>query len=162
MKKTLLQVTAFGLVAVLGGTTWAHVRRQKRDSLARDLMVEISRLSDPLGSGLEAEAAFDPAYLDELLQRVSTRVIVMKDSAARAVAQRIDDAWGFWDYDEEAVYTAFRSLRDQVQVSQVARAYLGLGGAGLLDTLRDRLDESEVSTVLSIVRSLPPYRTLQS
>ena len=84
----------------------------------------------------------------------------MKESAAARVAETIDDAWSFWGDDESKVNSAFRMLKDKVQVSQVAKAYQRLYNIHLIDKLNDRMSDDEIKTILSIVSALPPYRTL--
>ena len=162
MKKPLLQITALVLTGILGASLLADQRRRKRDQLAGKLLTEIQRLTNPGSAGILSEDAFDPAYPDRLLQSVNGRVIVMAAAAAGRTAQMIESAWGFWNDDEAQVYSAFRGLRDKVQVAQVAGAYQSQFGVSLLDTLSRRLDDEELQTVLDIVAGLPPYRLMQS
>ena len=162
MKTTALSVSGIVLAGILGVSIWSDQRRRKRDRLASRLLTELSILTDPSKAGILSEDAFATGYLDSVLQVAGGRVIVMKESAASRIAQQIDDAWGFWNHDEDQINSAFRSLRDKVQVSQVATAYRSLTDFNLIDHLTGRLDEGELQTVLDIVTGLSPYRLIQN
>ena len=160
MKNLALKLTGGALFTLFAGSAYLDLRRRKRDRLARELLREVVRIVNPATTGLLSEDAFDTAYLDKLLQHVGGRIIVMKESAASRVADLIHDAWSFWGDDEDQVNSAFRSLRDKVQVSQVASAYQARHGSNLIDKLEERMDDDEVAEILAIVSALPPYRLL--
>lgn len=160
MKNLPLKITGGLMLTILLGSLYLNQRRKTQDKLARKVLREVIRIVNPATQGLVAEDAFDTGYLDKLLQKVGSKVIVMKESAAVRTAEMIHDAWSFWGDDEEKVNSAFRMLKDKVQVSQVARAYQNLYDIHLIDKLNDRMDEDQIKAVLFIVSNLPPYRTL--
>jgi len=160
MKNLGLKITGGVLFAVMAASFYSDVRRRKQDKLAGMLLREISLIINPATKGLLNSDAFDIAYLPKLQQEITGQIITLKASAATRVANVIDDAWSFWGDDEDQVYGAFRSLSDQVQVSQVAAAYQRLFGVNLIDKLYDKMDDAEVGIILEIVNTLPPYRKL--
>ncbi len=158
-------------LAIAGGTVgfllsisiYVHFRRKQKDKLAAELLREISKLVKPATSGLLAENAFDINFADEVLKRISGKVLVLKQDALVKYAERIHDAWGAWYQggdDENKVYAVFRELRDKVAVSHVAGAYQKAYRENLIDVLNDRLDSDEINIVLGIVKGLPTYRTI--
>lgn len=155
---------AGGVVGVLlAGSVYGHLRRKRRDKRAAELLREVAKLVKPTTQGLLSENAFDIHFVDEVLKKVSGKVLVIKHAAAVKYAKRIHDAWGAWyegGDDENKVYAVFRELKDKVAVSQVASAYQDAYKENLIDTLHDRMDDAEVNTVLDIVKPLPSYRTL--
>lgn len=160
MKQVGLKIGAGITLLTLAGSAWGHSQRRKRNRRASELLEEIKRVVRPGSEGLLAEDAFDVHYLDRVLQEAGGKVIVMKESAAARIADLIEDAWGFWNDDEAQINSAFRSLRDKVQVSQVAKAYQQRFSINLIDQLRERLDNSELAEILTIVADLAPYRIL--
>lgn len=81
-------------------------------------------------------------------------------ASAKGFAKDIRDAWGVIDDDENKIYSVFRALKDQVQVSQVAFQYYvtSTDKINLIDDLKSRLSKEEVGQVLEIVKKLPAYR----
>ncbi len=152
-------VTASGCVLSL----YISLRRKAQDRLATELVREITRQLQPATAGLLSEQAFDVGYTDLVLRGTREKVLTLKPEVARAYADRIHAAWGSWwsgGDDEQKVYSVFRELKDKVQVSQVAQAYLRNQGTHLMDKLNERLDKEEIRTVLGIVRPLPGFRTV--
>lgn len=160
MKNLAWKIAGGAALSLFVGSVWFDMRRRNRDKLAAEVLREVIRIVNPASQGLVAEDAFDTGYLEQLLQTVGSRIIVMKESAAVRIAEMIDDAWSFWGDDEDKVNSAFRMLKDKVQVSQVAKAYQRLYNVHLIDKLNDRMSEDEIKVVLFIVSNLPPYRTL--
>ena len=158
---TALKITGVVTGTLLATVLYFNVRRKGRDKLATEFIGILQKHLKIGGGTLEAESAFSERYLDIISKDIprSARVIQLKPSVAKRVAQIIKNAWG-WNDDEEAVYGAFRGLKDKVQVSQVALAYKAIDGVSLLDKLRDRLNTKERKIVLDIVSALPKYRTL--
>lgn len=69
-----------------------------------------------------------------------------------------------FDDDENKIKSAFRALKDQVQVSQVAYQYYHDPKGdkiNLIDDLKGRLSKEEVGEVLEIVKKLPQYRVAE-
>ena len=101
---------------------------------------------------------FSPTYKSDVLKYTGKSLKVLKEDAAKKIAKLIDDAWGFWDDDEDAVYAAFRQLKDKVQVSQVVAAYQKYHSTDLWGKLESKLSSTELETVTNIVDDLPNYR----
>ena len=160
MKHLPLKIAGGALFGRFLTSLYLNHRRKTRDRLASEVLREVIRIVNPATQGLVSEDAFDTGYLDEVLRTSGDRVIVMKESAAVRVAELIHDAWSFWGDDEAQVYSAFRMLKDKVQVSQVAGAYQTLYNINLIDKINDKMGEDEIKQVLSIVAVLPPYRTM--
>lgn len=158
-----LKITGGIVSLLLVGAVYCNVRRRKRDRVASELLREVSKIVKPTTEGLLSENAFDIHFVDEVLKKVKGKVLTLNKNAASKFADRIHDAWGAWyegGDDETKVYAVFRELKDKVQVSQVAKAYQGAYAENLIDKLNDRFGDSEVKTVLDIIKPLPTYRTI--
>jgi hypothetical protein len=81
------------------------------------------------------------------------KLLLYNDSVIKA--EKIHDAWGTFNDDEEAVYAAFRSLRYQTQVASIVDAYKKLYNKDLLTTLKSNLSDTEFNEVIKII-SLKP------
>jgi hypothetical protein len=81
------------------------------------------------------------------------KLLLYNDSVIKA--EKIHDAWGTFNDDEEAVYAAFRSLRYQTQVASIVDAYKKLYNKDLLTTLKSNLSDTEFNEVVKII-SLKP------
>ncbi len=152
-------ITAAGCVASI----YYGQRKNKRDRLASALIRELTRQLQPATTGLLSENAFDIHYTDEVVRSTGRQILTLKSEAAQVHAREIHEAWGSWwtgGDNEQQVYGVFRKLRDKVQVSQVAVAYLHTYGVHLIDQLNNRLDDKEINQVLAIVQPLPAFRTI--
>lgn len=81
------------------------------------------------------------------------KLLTYNDSVIKA--QKINDAWGTFNDDEEAVYAAFRSLRYQTQVASIVDAYKKLFNQDLLTTLKSKLSDSEFNEIVKIIDTKP-------
>ena len=156
------QIAIFLLLLIAAGSLWNRKRTGDWDQTAELFLEKLLQEISPQTAGLRAQKAFDPNYVEEVIGNATAPVIKLKDSTAHNLATQIHNAWGFWNDDEEAVNSAFRSMKDHVQVAQVAAAYEAHYRVSLLEKLIDRLDAPELQEVLDIVRDLPPYRTKNS
>lgn len=162
-KQTGLKIAGGVVGLLLVVTVASHIRRRQKDKLAAELLREISKVVKPSTEGLLSENAFDIHYENEVLKKVSGKILVIKQEVAVKYAERIHSAWGAWyegGDDENKVYAVFRELKDKVAVSKVAKAYQNLYGENLIDKLYDKLDDNEIKIVLNIVKPLPAYRTV--
>lgn len=157
LKRTTLQIMATAAGAGLCATIYIIIQHKRKDQLAVKLLEELNKIISPTSKGLSGEEAFDIQYADEMTKKVKG-VLWLKPEQASKYAKQIYGAWGVMDDDEDAVYNVFRSMKDKVQVSQVSKAYATAYKTNLIDTLRNKLSESEISQVLDIVRVLPRYR----
>ena len=110
---------------------------------------------------LQIENAFDIHYLSKVRQQISSPVIILQKSAAISYAEQIHTAFKPWylNDDEEQIYNVFRSVKDKVQVSQIAHAYQESYSENLIDVFKARLSASEINIIMGIVSHLPSYRT---
>ena len=152
--------SALGLLVISIG--YASVRAKQRDKRYAVILQAISGVLADIEGGLDSTKAFDLEYKAKVLQAVSQTVITLKKQAATGYANQINNALTPWylNDDEETIYAVFRSLKDKVQVSQLAISYQEEYGNNLIDVLKDRLSVSEVKIIMGIVAKLPPYRTL--
>jgi hypothetical protein len=156
-KKTLQIIGAFATVG-LGITVYVIWDQRKKDKLAALLWEELSKVLNPSTLGLSGEIAFDVNYADEISRKVKNVVLMKGDSAAN-LAKTIRSSLGIILHDTDKINGVFRGLKDKVQVSQVAKAYAA-GKVNLIDELRNKLRADQLVPILSIVKSLPPYRVV--
>jgi hypothetical protein len=107
------------------------------------------------------ENPFSPTFLRSL--KPGSKVSLLKSEAKKNLAKRIYDAMGYFSDDEAAVISAFRILKTQSQVADLATYFSIAYKTDLLDFLRKGkgvfpqagLNESELSEILNIVNNLP-------
>jgi hypothetical protein len=94
------------------------------------------------------------ASLQKTIKTTQTiKLLTASDSVI--IARKINNAWGTFNDDEEAVYAAFRGLRYQTQVSSLVDAYKKLFNKDLLTTLKSNLSDSEFTEVINIISTKP-------
>lgn len=79
----------------------------------------------------------------------------LTQSVAEELAERIDDAFGYFDDDEAEIEGVFRSLKYQTQVSQIAYYYNKEYKRDLHSDLIDTLSQDEMGAVYDIISSKP-------
>ena len=139
-------------------------KTRKQDFMAGLLLEELTRVLNPETKGLLNEKAFSANYKQEVLNTVRGQVLTLQPQVALYHAEKIYNSFGSWvtgGDDEQAIYGVFNQLKDKVQVSQVASAYLYRYGRSLTDKLNEKFDTGEIRKVLAIVSSKPPYRVLK-
>lgn len=82
-------------------------------------------------------------------------IMTLTRAGRNLYAEDIYKAHGVFNDDEEAIYSTFRSLRYQSQVSSIAEAFRRLYNQDLVTWLRDILNDEEFTTVLNIIKSKP-------
>lgn len=80
---------------------------------------------------------------------------LLRHAIVTDIAQKIEDAFGYINDDEEAIYANIRRLKSKAQVSQLSQRYSELFNQDLLQTLRSGLSSSEFNVVAKIVNDLP-------
>ena len=94
------------------------------------------------------------ASLQKTIKPTQTiKLLLYNDSVIKA--EKINNAWGTFNDDEEAVYAIFRSLRYQTQVASIVDAYKKLYNKDLLTTLKSNLSDSEFNEVINIIGTKP-------
>jgi hypothetical protein len=153
-----------GVVTIAGvwiGVAVFNHRRKTRDQKAIAFFSELQRDIAPDSVGLVESNAFDIRYWENVGKKIKKPMYMLTVASAKAFAKDIRDSWGVFDDDEDKIYSVFRALKDQVQVSQVAyQYYMDPKGdkINLIDDLKSRLSKEEVGQVLEIVKKLPQYR----
>ena len=96
-----------------------------------------------------------------------TGSLLLTTTQQESLSRRIYDALGVLTDDESAIFSVFRSLKSQTQVSILSEYFAKKYKTDLLDYLKrgysswnyaSGLNADELNTVLNIVNSLPKYR----
>lgn len=149
-------------VLVAGGVTYAIYRAtaRKMDREAAKFIVKLEAQQEPTGDQLEDNSGFDIGFAYRMREKYGGQLIQLKQDAAERMAQKIADAWGFWDDSEKEVLSVFRSINDKVQLSQIAEAYQQEEEVSLLDDLSDRLENTPdaLAKVIALASALPAKR----
>jgi len=151
--------TASALVLATG---YFSIRARKRDERSAAFLQGITAHLSQSDGSFQVEGAFDPKYIDRVVQQIRGTIISLKKEAALDYASQLHSAWKPWYHggdDEALAYSVFRQLKDKVQLAQLAAAYQQSYQQSLIETLKQRLDKKEINTVMGIIQPLPPYRT---
>lgn len=81
----------------------------------------------------------------------------LTDKAAKIAADRIHDAWGVFNDDEEEVIGVIRALRSKAHISKVAHFYLAVHKTDLFGDLKSNLSDSELAIIAQWVDRLPNF-----
>jgi len=151
--------TASMFVLTIG---YFSIRARKRDERSAAFLQGITAHLKQSDDSFQVEGAFDPKYVDRVVQQVRDTIISLKKEAALDYASQLHSAWKPWYLggdDEALAYSVFRQLKDKVQLAQLAAAYQQSYQQSLIETLKERLDKKEINTIMGIIQPLPPYRT---
>lgn len=84
------------------------------------------------------------------------KVMLLTESSVRSLVEKLWNASGAFNDDEEAIYAVFRQLRYKTQVSYLALWFNRIKKKDLYTWLRDSvLNQDELNTVLTITNKLP-------
>lgn len=107
-------------------------------------------------------SGWNPNFWKDYQKRTSQIVMLKRDAATTAIAKKIYDAWGLFSDNDQAINSAIRQLRSQVQLSQVVAKYAELYNQDLLTRLKapwwylkDGLTTEQFAAVSRIVTALP-------
>ncbi len=103
----------------------------------------------------ETSPGWDPKYY---LQNRGKGYRVLTADSAIFLADEIAEARGWFNDDEERIYSAFRMIGDHFQLAQVSDAYILKYRSDLYADLRNWLSEKEFLYIAVLVNKLPPYR----
>jgi hypothetical protein len=159
--KILITVGVVSIAGVWIGVAVYKNKITKRDQKAIAFFSELQRDIAPDSVGLVESNAFDIRYWENITKKIKKPMYLLTVASAKGYAKDIRDSWGVFNDDEDKIYSVFRALKDQVQVSQVAyQYYMDPKGdkINLIDDLKSRLAKDEVGQVLEIVKKLPQYR----
>lgn len=100
----------------------------------------------------DTDNAFNPDYW-----KVAARpkLIFGASPTAAMVAKEINNAFGYFNDDEERIYAAVKRARTKTMFSQIVSAYRDLYKADLYNTLKSKLSENEFYIVVKYVSALP-------
>ena len=107
-------------------------------------------------ANLEASDFWDLALFKSKVPR-NTNYKAVTAAAAYNLAEKIYDATGYFNDDEEAIYSVFRSLTTQSQVPFVADAFRKKYNKDLYFFLKDTLNEDELTNIANIINAKPVY-----
>lgn len=119
-----------------------------------------SKATEAAAASLKSFKAFNPNFIKNTVNKAGTpgqQFTVKKLTPARAlaVAQQLKKAKGLFNDNEDAIYSVFRTLEYQSQVSQVAAEFLKLTKLELLTYLESFLNQKELAAIADIVNILP-------
>jgi hypothetical protein len=159
MKKEDKQLILYGGIVVLAyfGVLRPILKKVGIVKSAEDILVN-NQANIP-----NKENPFSPAFYK--YGAAGTKLLTV--ATATMYADRIYNAMG-WVYDDEAaIYSVFRSLQTQSQVSFLAERFKIKYGSDLLEFLQkgknqfnaaSGLNSDELATVINIVNKLPKYK----
>ena len=105
---------------------------------------------------LESSDLWDLALFKSKVPQ-GTRYKALTSAAAYNAAAKIDDAAGYFNDNEEAIYSVFRSLTTQSQVPFVADAFRKKYTKDLYFFLKDTLSENELTNIANIINAKPVF-----
>lgn len=119
------------------------------------------KLIDDLEKMDNKDNPFSPVFLRSL--KAGSKVTLLKSDIKKALAKRIYDALGYFSDDEAAVISAFRTLKTQSQVSDLATAFGTIYKTDLFDFIKKGkgifpqagLNEIELNQIIQTVFALP-------
>jgi hypothetical protein len=82
-------------------------------------------------------------------------VSLLTQATAKSDVEKLWDATGVFNDDEEAIYGVFRSLKYKSQVSYLAYWFNAIKGKDLYQFIRSYLNDSELNVVLQITQKMP-------
>lgn len=119
-----------------------------------------SRDQDKALQELDELAAFKRNYAQSIAKGRKARQILLTTPKALAVAGMLKRAKGIFNDDESAVYSAFKELKTQSQLAQVAQVFFKEYDLNLLEFLNTFLNDKERARVFNLVKSLPSGVTI--
>jgi len=95
-----------------------------------------------------------------------TSYTILTAASANSIAKSIYDSFGFFYDDEQKFKNAFRLLKTQAQVAQIAKVFSEKYGKDLLSYIKDGygplpsagLSQSDYDDTLKLVSKLPKYK----
>jgi|WetSurMetagenome_2_1015567.scaffolds.fasta_scaffold02016_7 hypothetical protein len=110
---------------------------------------------------LNTSKIFDPTtWSKDSKAKPSVAALLLGTNTARGYANQIYSnlGQGILEYDnEEAIYSVFRSLPNQINVSQLSFFYKANHKSDLAGDLINRLNKGELQTIYDIIKSKPAY-----
>ena len=143
---------------VVGAVTYGLIKKSINKKLIREIHRVLDSSEGEYGDvqDLYKSNAFDEQYWE----RAGTENNMLEHRDARILANDIYKAFGgatrslFTNDDEEGIYGAFKKMKNQVQVSQVAYQYRIISGKSLLGNISSFLSVEEANKVSTMVSNL--------
>lgn len=155
-RKILITVSALATSFAFGTYVFIKIRN---NTIRKNLDAALGGGVGQYGDLKDIPGFKGKGYQDSLKSITSTQpVIKLQDAEARSYADKIENAWGKLNDDEDAIYAVFRSLKDNYALSQVASVYEALKYGNLLNVLEDKLSTDEQNEIYKIARLYKPYR----
>jgi len=92
---------------------------------------------------------FNPLYYQNIANKP------LGELEAKEIAKDIYDAWGVFNDDEPAIYSAFGKLSNKTNISQLAEVYYNQYKKDLRSDLLNGLSDSEQNTLMGVINTLP-------
>ena len=119
-----------------------------------------SKATEAAALSLRSFKPFNPNFIKNTINSKGTpgqQFTVKKLTPARAaaVALQLKKAKGIFNDNEDAIYSVFRTLEYQSQVSQIAAEFLKLTKLELLTYLESFMNQKELAQIADIINVLP-------
>lgn len=99
---------------------------------------------------IQSVKGWDPSYFSEVKKKGLKTTYITSTQAAK-YAKLIFDSFGVINDNEEQIYAVFRSLKNWVQLSEVAFIYRAVYKVDLAYEVKARLSDEEFNNVAKIV-----------
>ena len=126
------------------------------DPILKALGVKDTKDTKDIDAGEKLDA-FNPKFYQEVsAKKIPATYFTVK--TASGIADNIWNAIDGMGTDEGAIFSAFKNIKTQVQLSQVSHRYALLHNSDLYDDLKSDLSESDMIRILDIVKKIPQYK----
>lgn len=149
-----------GLAIVAGAVSFLVINRFRNERVVKLIIQELQGNAG-YGGLLDFREWFSPAFVNDVKSKnASKNILLMTDARITDARTKLKNAWGgtFGDDDEDSIYSVLRSLRNGVELSQVAGSYQKNYGINLLDEITSKLSTTEQAQVASILSDKKPFQ----
>lgn len=134
---------------VVGGSIYMIYRSIKKNTIYDELYAKIK--SSGVADNQKLNSVLSGTYHTSL--NTTKPFAVLDETSKRRIAEQIYNATKGTGTDEESLNDAFNSLKDKVQISQVASYYKAKYNESLLSLLKSELNTTELNQVYSTINS---------
>lgn len=119
-----------------------------------------SKKTEKDAAALTTLTAFNRNFAKDYIKQKGTpgrqyKTVLLTTPKAELLAQQLKKAKGIFNDDESAVYSVFRIVKTQTQISQVAKVFFDLTGRELVSFLESFMNEKELAKIYELVNGLP-------
>ncbi|GIV28687.1 MAG: hypothetical protein KatS3mg027_2501 [Bacteroidia bacterium] len=136
------------IFATVGSTF--NTSASEQEAAAETTYDDVQYLDPTIGFKVLVEKGYSGQKINNYFDKIKFR-----SNDADNVAKLIHDSFGAFNDNEAQVYNAFQSIPTKVAVSLVAHRYKSIYGKDLRSVLTDKLNTSEVQTVIKIISKKP-------